>query len=68
MLKAFDSLNRDTAWKLFRKIGMPRGFVDLLRGLHEGMQAKVRVGNKPNNMSNPFDISGKAVCLPHMAS
>ena len=52
--KAFDSVNCDAAWKLFGKRGMPGGFVDLLRSLHEGMQAKVRVGN---NISNPFEIS-----------
>ena len=40
------SVNRDATWK----IGMPGAFVDLRRGLHEGMQAKVRVAN---NMSNP---------------
>ena len=54
--KAFDSVNCDAAWKLFGKIGMPGGFVDLLRGLHECMQAKVRV---ENNMSNSFEISNR---------
>ena len=52
--KAFDSVNREAAWKLFKKIGMPEGFVKLLRGLHDDMEARVRVGS---NLSEPFNIN-----------
>ena len=45
LTKAFDTVNRDTLWKLLLKIGCPIKFTNLIRSLHDGMQARVNFNN-----------------------
>ena len=39
--KAFDSVDRDTLWKLLRHYGIPLKFVDIIRNSYDGMSCRV---------------------------
>ena len=39
--KAFDSLDRDTLWKLLRHYGIPEKIITLIRNTYDGMTCKV---------------------------
>ena len=52
--KAFDTVNRETMWQVLEKFGVPPKFLAILRQLHDGMQARVRVGNV---LSEPFPVA-----------
>jgi hypothetical protein len=39
--KAFDSLDRQTLWKLLRHYGVPQKFVSLIQNSYEGMSCRV---------------------------
>ena len=52
--KAFDTVDRPMLWEVLRRSGCPQRFVHLIRSLHDGMEARVRVGNLE---SNPFGVS-----------
>ena len=39
--KAFDSVTRSLMWDILERYGCPRPFVLLIRGFHDGMQARV---------------------------
>ena len=39
--KAFDSLDRDTLWKLLQHYGIPEKFITLIRNTYDGMTCKV---------------------------
>ena len=52
--KAFDTVDRPMLWEVLRRSGCPEGFVLLIRSLHDGMEARVRVGNLE---SEPFEVS-----------
>ena len=41
LTKAFDTVNREALWKILLKIGCPNKFTNLIRSLHDGMQARV---------------------------
>ena len=41
--KAFDSLDRDTLWKLLRHYGIPEKIITLIRNAYDGMTCKVIV-------------------------
>ena len=41
LTKVFDSVNREAMWKILTKLGCPPKFVNLVRHLHEGMNAEV---------------------------
>ncbi|XP_042591969.1 uncharacterized protein LOC109084930 [Cyprinus carpio] len=42
--KAFDTINRELLWKHLSKIGVPPKFLSILQQLHDGMQARVLMG------------------------
>ena len=52
--KAFDSVDRPLLWEILRRSGCPPKFVRLVQLLHEGMQARVKVGSLE---SEPFDVT-----------
>ena len=39
--KAFDSLDRETLWKLLRHYGVPKKFINLIRNSYEGFSCRV---------------------------
>jgi hypothetical protein len=41
LTKAFDTVSREALWKILLKLGCPTKFVNVLKQLHEGMQAGV---------------------------
>ena len=51
--KAFDTVHRETLWKILRKIGCPDLFVDLIASLHKDMKASVSLKGE---LSKPFDV------------
>ena len=54
LTKAYDSVPRELLWKLLAKYGVPEKMLRVLRSLHEGMEAKVKVGGK---FSESFSVS-----------
>ena len=52
--KAFDTVDRPLLWEILRCSGCPPKFINLVRLLHEGMEARVRVGSLE---SDPFNVS-----------
>ena len=60
--KAFDTVNRDLLWEVLGKLGVPAKFCNLLRQLHDGMQACVSNGGQ----QSPFfsvDVGVKQGCV-----
>ena len=51
--KAFDTVHRETLWKILQKIGYPDLFVDLIASLHKDMKASVSLKGE---LSKPFDV------------
>ena len=41
LTKAFDTVNRDGLWTILAKLGCPQKFVNVVKSLHEGMQAQI---------------------------
>lgn len=52
--KAFDTVNREVMWQVLEKFGVPPKFLAILRQLHDGMHAQVRVGSV---LSDPFPVA-----------
>ena len=50
---AFDSLDRESLWKILLVLGTPVGIVDLLRALYTNTPSRVQVNGK---LSEPFSI------------
>ena len=42
--KAYDSIPRPALWRVLEKVGVPPHLLQLIRSLHVGMRARVRVG------------------------
>ena len=42
--KAYDSVPRDALWLAMEKLGVPESLVEIVKSFHEGMEARVRVG------------------------
>jgi hypothetical protein len=53
--KAYDSVSRDTLWRILRVYGVHTKLIDLLVGLNMGTQAAVRMGGV---VSEWFDVRG----------
>ncbi|XP_063601932.1 uncharacterized protein LOC134778043 [Penaeus indicus] len=53
LTKAFDTVSR-SLWLLLRKYGCPTGFIELVRQLHDGMEARIISGS---DTSEPFSVS-----------
>ena len=51
--KAFDTVHRETLWKILQTIGCPDLFVDLIASLHKDMKASVSLKGE---LSKPFDV------------
>ena len=41
LTKAFDTVNRDALWHVLKKLGCPEKFVNVVKSLHDGMEARV---------------------------
>ena len=52
--KAFDSINRDTMWKIVRYYGIPEKIVNTIKCLYEGSTLAVRVNG---SLSKAFPIT-----------
>ncbi len=52
--KAYDSVPRKRMWEVLHQLGVPDRLIDLIKSLHEGMQVRVRVGNK---RTSPVDVN-----------
>ena len=52
--KAFDSVDRELLWRVLEKCGCPPRFIQVIRGLHDGMKLRVRCGGE---LSEPFEVS-----------
>lgn len=52
--KAFDTVNRELVWRILAKFGCPPKFINILRQFHDGMMARVAVGEYE---SEPFPVS-----------
>ena len=52
--KAYDSVPRDALWCLLGKLGFPAKMVNIIKQLHFGMEASVRINGV---LSNPFSVS-----------
>ena len=56
--KVFDCVDRNKLWKILREMGIPDHLTCLLRSLHAGQEATVRIGHGTTDW---FQI-GKGVC------
>ncbi len=52
--KAFDTINRELLWKNLFKLGVPPKFLSILQQLHDGMQARVLMGEL---QSESFEVN-----------
>ena len=43
--KAFDGVDHNKLWKILKEMGLPEHFTCLLRNLHAGQEAAVRMGH-----------------------
>ena len=53
MTKAFNSVNRETLWKILGKLGCPDHFVKLIRSFHDEIEVSVNVGG---TLTDPFKV------------
>uniref|UniRef100_A0A3B3HTA8 Reverse transcriptase domain-containing protein n=1 Tax=Oryzias latipes TaxID=8090 RepID=A0A3B3HTA8_ORYLA len=51
--KAFDTVHRETLWKLLSRYGCPQTFIRVLRSFHDGMTASIRCGD---SCSDAFSV------------
>ena len=60
--KAFDSINRDTPWKLLRHYGIPTKLVNLIKNSYEGTGCRVIHGGQ---LAKRFEVKtgGRQSCL-----
>jgi hypothetical protein len=52
--KAFDTVDRNTLWKILLKLGFPEHFTKMVSALHTGMKATVKLKGE---LSDPFDVA-----------
>ena len=52
--KAFDSVHRESLWKLLRLYGLPSKIINVIKVLHDGFQCSVLVDN---NETDWFDVT-----------
>jgi hypothetical protein len=58
LTKAFDTVSREALWKILLKLGCPTKFVNVLRQLQEGMQARVC---SEGQLSDSFPINNGVI-------
>lgn len=51
--KAFDSVDRDTLWKVLKMYGCPQKLVNIIKEFHNGMKGQVLIGGEP---SEAFEV------------
>lgn len=51
--KAFDSIDRNTLWKLMQHYGIPQKFITLIQKIYEGSSCKVMHGGQ---LTNSFEV------------
>ena len=51
---AFDSVHRDSMWKILQKCGIPQPIIDILINMYSNASSKVRT---EDGVSSPFDIT-----------
>ena len=62
--KAFDSVHRETVWKLFRNHGVPTKLVNMIKSSYEGMTCRViHEGQLTNQFANKTGLD-RAACFP----
>src|ERR1700729_3004511 len=63
MKKAFDSLDRETLWKLLRQYGTPEKITNLIKKMYENMSCKII---HEGQLTEPFEIKTgvRQGCLP----
>ncbi|CAB1118815.1 unnamed protein product [Ectocarpus sp. CCAP 1310/34] len=54
LTKAYDSVDRDLLWDVFRRFGVPPKMLAVIRHFHEGMRARVRTDD--GQYSEWFDV------------
>lgn len=52
LTKAFDTINREMLWDVLAKFGCPPKFVNILKLFHEGMMARVSIGDHESEAFN----------------
>ena len=52
--KAFDSVDRTLLWKVLQQYGCTKHFTKLLESLHNGMTARIKIGE---DLSEPFAVT-----------
>ena len=53
LCKAYDSVPREALWQVLERCGVPPRMLCVVRSLHQGMQAEVRVGS---SLSESFEV------------
>ena len=61
--KAFDSLDRESLWKLLRRYGVPMKFVNLIRNSYEGLSCRVVHEGKLTEKSDVIKTGVRQECL-----
>ena len=61
--KAFDSLDRDTLWKLLQHYGIPEKIITLIRNTYDGMTCKVTHAGR---LTESFQVNTGLKTLPHV--
>ena len=51
--KAFDTVDRETLWKILKTYGCPDVLIKLIREFHDGMSGRVSIGG---DISDPFEV------------
>ena len=54
LTKDFDTVSRDTLWKIMAKFGFSPRFIAMVRQFHDGMQARVQ---NDGAFSEPFEVT-----------
>ena len=54
LTKAFDTVSRESLWKVLRKLGVPQNMLDVITAFHSGMKACVR---SDGEQSESFDVT-----------
>ena len=54
LTKAYDSVPRELLWKLLAKYGFPESMIEVIKSMHNGMEARVKVDGK---LSDKFIVN-----------
>ena len=71
LTKAFDTVNRDALWHVLKKLGCPEKFVNVVKSLHDSMEARVLDQGSFSatfNVSNANGVKQGCVLAPTLFS